>query len=113
MRQSHDSRLLAANMDSNRPSILKPLTVVFAAATLGGCAAQRLSDAVPAITPGFRPHAQQVLDNVAAFTKAPGAWPSHVLVYKGSFETRNQWTGAIGTSTKLENANYGVTRWEL
>jgi hypothetical protein len=62
---------------------------------------------------GFRPHVQQVMDNVAAFTKDPGVWPTHVLVYKGTFETRNQWTGSVGTSTKLENTSYGLTRWEL
>jgi hypothetical protein len=96
-----------------RSSILTAMAVLALAMGLGGCAAQRLTDDVPDITRGYRPHLQQVLDNLAAFTKDPGAWPAHVLIYKGTFETRNQWTGSIGTSTKLENTTYGMTRWEL
>lgn len=98
-------------MRSPRMVLLVSLSAI---ATSMGCSpAQRIVDGVPDITREFRPHLQQVLDNVAAFSKDPGAWPSHVLVYKGTFETRNQWTGAVGTSTKLENSVYGMTRWEL
>jgi hypothetical protein len=78
-----------------------------------GCESPRLSDGVPDVARGFKPHVQQVLDNIALFTADPGAWPSHILVYKGEFENRRQWTGAIGTSTKLESTNYANTMWQL
>lgn len=65
-----------------------PSAVLLAALLLGGCASQHLSDDVPDIVRGYRPHMQQVLNNIALFTKDPGAWPSHVLIYKGTFETR-------------------------
>jgi hypothetical protein len=83
------------------------------ATSLIGCKAPKITDTVPGIARDFKPHMQQVLDNIAAFSKDPGTWPSHVLIFKGAFETRQQWIGAVGTSTKLENTTYGVTRWEF
>jgi hypothetical protein len=89
------------------------LAVVAIIGALGGCTSTKPTDQVPDLARGFRPHVQQVLDNIALFTKDPGAWPSHVLVYKGFFETRKQWTGSIGTSTKLEDVTYGTAHWDL
>jgi hypothetical protein len=91
-----------------------PLAALMVVTALNGCGpSPHVSDDVPDIIRGYKPHVEQVLDNIAAFTKDPGAWPSHVLIYRGAFETRRQWTGAVGTSTKLENTIYGMTRWEL
>ena len=95
-----------------RPLLASLLAIGLASASVG-CTSARLSDDVPTIARGYKPHLQQVLDNIAAFTEDPGAWPSHVLVYKGSFETRKQVTGAVGTSTKLENTEYATTHWDL
>lgn len=78
-----------------------------------GCTAPRLFHDVPDVVRDFKPHLEQVLDNIAAFTDDPGSWPSHVLTYKGTFETRRQWTGAVGSSMKLEENTYAMSRWDL
>lgn len=88
--------------------------MLVSAVIMCGCnVSERVYKDIPTVTRGFTPHMQQVLNNVAIFTRDPSAWPSHVLVYKGSFEMRNQWVGSVGTSTKLENTSYATTRWEL
>jgi hypothetical protein len=96
-----------------RHPFLGPLAAVAVAAALTGCTAPKITDNVPEVVRGFKPHMQQVLDNLALFTKDPGAWPSHVLVYRGAFESRDQWTLSLGVPSKLEDARYGMTRWEL
>ena len=93
--------------------MIRSLAFTCMALMICGCKAPRINDTVPGIARDYKPHMQQVLDNIAAFTKDPGTWPSHVLIYKGSFETRQQWIGSVGTTTKLENTTYGVTRWEF
>src|SRR5688572_29504454 len=100
--------MIAARLPS-----LGTLAVAAVVVMLCGCASPKLSDDVPDIARGYKPHLQQVLDNIAAFTNDPGTWPSHVLIYKGAFEVRRQWTGAIGTGTKLENVQYATTHWDL
>lgn len=95
------------------PRLPAPLALVAAGVTLVGCSNQKISDEVPDVSRGFTPHIQQVMDNLATFERDPGAWPAHVLIYKGTVESRHQLTGAIGTTTKIEDATYAMTRWEM
>ena len=96
-----------------RRPLLGLLAAVAVAAALGGCKSLHINENVASATRGFKPHMQQVLDNLALFTEDPGAWPSHVLVYRGAFETRGEWSLDLGIPTKLGYSNYGMTRWEL
>ena len=96
-----------------RRPLLGLLAAMAVAAALGGCKSLHINENVASVTRGFKPHMQQVLDNLALFTEDPGAWPSHVLVYRGAFETRGEWTLDLGIPTKLGYSNYGMTRWEL
>ena len=79
---------------------------------LGACR-ELPTTTVPDISRDYKPHFQQVLDNVAKFDKDSNAWPSHMLVYKGFLESRRTVTGAVGTSTKIEGNSYVTTHWEL
>lgn len=86
------------------------ITLLLAAA---GCQAPRLTESVPDMARGFQPHLEQVLDNVAAYVGDPWAWPSHVLVHKGSFESRRHWNGSFGTDTFLQENTYGLVHWDM
>jgi hypothetical protein len=89
------------------------LAAVAVAAALGGCDSIQINENVASVTRGFKPHMQQVLDNVAHFTEDPGTWPSHVLVYRGAFETKGEWNIDIGVPGGLGYRDYSMTRWEL
>lgn len=93
---------------------LRTAVIMVLAVLLAGCnVSERLYKDIPDTTRGFAPHLQQVLNNVALFTENPLSWPSHVLVYKGSLETRDQWVGAIGFAVKLENTSYATVHGDL
>src|SRR5262249_51102549 len=87
--------------------------VVIVVMLLAGCKAPPSMMTVADVVRDHKPHYQQVLDNVAKFNQEPDAWPTHVMVYKGYFESRRTWTGAIGTTTKLEDSTYAQTHWDL
>jgi hypothetical protein len=89
------------------------LTLMTAAMALCGCNSPGALKDVPDVTRSYTPHVQQVLDNIAAFTKDPGSWPSHVLVFRGELEVRHQFVGSIGTTTKAETTKYSQILWNL
>jgi hypothetical protein len=89
------------------------LAAICALGTLGGCNSAGIAKGVPESARDFTPHLQQVLDNLAHFSKDPGAWPAHVLVYKGTWESKDDWSIALGFPLNLSNERYAMTRWEL
>lgn len=78
---------------------------------LTGC--QPAVPPVPTLVRDYKPHVEQVLDNVAKFDKNAASWPTHMLVYKGFYESRHTTTGAVGSTTKIEGSDYVTMHWEL